>query len=884
MIQEVKYNGFSASSSDYDSLDGELASVVNLIPEDGALRPIPAPKTVFSLEKGQNVVLQHETATFNHYIIQDANKNLFWREKDNNTLNSISGFNKSFNHITAIGNTFVALCDDGLYYMLWDSDTQKYKYLGNQIPECPISFGLQGETVRGGSFSITTRGSYSLTNKTFSEEDKNNITAQVLAQVNKFIAEESVGKNKFIYPFFVRYAYRLYDGSLTRHSAPILMMPCTNTNPIIAGKVSGTSMTMEVFALSTSLDYRPIISQEQKNALVEWGDIVQSVDIFISAPIYTYDQSGVCEALSDYPVTDQNFYGKFNPVKVGETTGNNYAKYLIWPIHFRLSGEYATEYTGGVCVALPSFSQTELDAKIRDCGEFYFLKSIKINDLHVSHSERRKLTFEDGILSSLVNREVMTDDYQSNDILIPSFAQTYNSRLNIANIERRLFAGYDLASMCCYIEPNSVSRPLGTHTKVAHEREIIVQREPPIATISNLYTDYVNGYVYLFYPDVAATSMTIYNSGYSDSAYKTFNLAEHTRLNGAVHFEGLNPKGSWGNNYIKPTILDKPYISVPNKIYTSEVNNPFSFPLLGINTIGSGKIVGISTAAKALSEGQFGQFPLYAFTTDGVWALEVSATGSYSAKQPITRDVCVDGKSITQIDNAVLFATARGIMLLSGSESICITDIIESEDVFNVADMPQGNKLLDFANLESVNAEYVPFKEFIKDCRMAYDYINQRVFVINPNRHYAYVFSMESKAWGIIASDIVSILNTYPEAMAMDRYGRFVDLSNTSQTTNIPCFFITRPLKFNAHDLLKAIDTVIQRGHFTKGKVKSALYGSRDLKNWFLIYSSTDHYLRGFRGSAYKYFRVAIMASLDIEESISSCSIQYEIQLNNQLR
>ena len=63
-------------------------------------------------------------------------------------------------------------------------------------------------------------------------------------------------------------------------------------------------------------------------------------------------------------------------------------------------------------------------------------------------------------------------------------------------------------------------------------------------------------------------------------------------------------------------------IELPNKIYTSEVNNPFFFPLSGINTIGTGEIKGICSAVKALSEGQFGQFPLYAFTDEGVWALE----------------------------------------------------------------------------------------------------------------------------------------------------------------------------------------------------------------------------------------------------------------------
>lgn len=881
MIQEVKYNGFSASSSDYDCPDGELAAVVNLIPEDGALRPIPAPEVVFTLEEGQKVILQHETATYSHYIIQDSNNKLYWRTPDDETIREIANFaGVTINSTTSIGNTIVALCNDGMHYILWKGDS--YKYLGSKMPECPISFGLQGEPVRysteNGKFTISYESlSSTSTGAVFSEENKRLITDQVLSKVNKFIADVSVNSNKFIYPFFVRYAYRLYDGSLSYHSAPILMIPASNTNPVVAGTIGTTSATLDIFTIATSLDYRPLIDASEKSKLLEWNDIVKSIDIFISAPIYTYDQSGLCESIASHPTSYFSFYGKYNSGKYSDNERPDYRRYKIWPIHYRLGEEYTSEYTGGSCISLPSYSSSELDTKIRECGAFYLLTSIDVAQLRSDDYTRSLLPFENGILSSLTTREVMKDDYQSHDTLIPSFAQVYNSRINIANIKRNLFAGYDLAAMVCYLEAEANTYYYKTHTKILSDKEIILESPASISM-----PEYATAFPYLFYPDAAAKSITVFNDTLLNK-HKTFALTEHNFLNGAVYFGGLNPAVSWEAGGIAQASAE-PYISIPNKIYTSEVNNPFHFPLVNINTIGTGEIVGVSTAAKALSEGQFGQFPLYAFTTDGVWALEVSATGTYSAKQPITRDVCVDGKSITQIDNAVLFATARGIMLLSGSESICITDVIESDEIFQTANMPQGNKLLTFANLQANNADYIAFNEYVKDCRMAYDYINQRIFVINPNCYYAYVYSMESKAWGIVASDIVSILNTYPEAMAMDRNNNFVDLSATLQTSSIPCFFITRPLKMNAHDILKTIDAVIQRGQFSKGKVMSALYGSRDLKNWFLVYSSIDHYLRGFRGSAYKYFRVAVMASLDIEESISGCSIQYQTQRNNQLR
>lgn len=39
MIKEIKYNGFSASPSDYDSLDGDLACSLGIVKEDNAVKP-----------------------------------------------------------------------------------------------------------------------------------------------------------------------------------------------------------------------------------------------------------------------------------------------------------------------------------------------------------------------------------------------------------------------------------------------------------------------------------------------------------------------------------------------------------------------------------------------------------------------------------------------------------------------------------------------------------------------------------------------------------------------------------------------------------------------------------------------------------------------------
>lgn len=55
MIKEVKYYGLTNTPSDYENPDGDLAIAINVVPEDGMLRPVPSPKTLFTLNIGCSI-------------------------------------------------------------------------------------------------------------------------------------------------------------------------------------------------------------------------------------------------------------------------------------------------------------------------------------------------------------------------------------------------------------------------------------------------------------------------------------------------------------------------------------------------------------------------------------------------------------------------------------------------------------------------------------------------------------------------------------------------------------------------------------------------------------------------------------------------------------
>lgn len=1007
MIKELQYKGYATEPSDYECPDGQLATSLNLINEDEQLKPVFQQSVKLVLDTNCKVVFIHKTNLFEHYIIHNTSTNaLYWIDSNVSEV-ALSSSNQigsyyAISHLNAVGNTLLVFTATAINYLLWKNGG--YNVLGNKLPEITLSFGLMGhprlysKVKEDGSSKL--RGTFNISfngigrgdlYNTFSDENKSKITSQVMAKVNKFIAEQTINKGRFCFPFFVRWAYRLYDGSHMMHSAPVLMTPSTTPAPVVfwkraTGEGSYTNADLDIMMVAADLDYC-LTRHGNWYDLDDWQDIISGIDIFISKPIYTYDQNGEFTSFNDDDNMECKFVGRlYNGEKdrnAPDTTLANSItedrmlapfsstdfmdKYMEYPYsHIYAMYFSANRQVPNTTLHMPEFSDDKRDENIESNANFYKLATIDINEQFLEDVGTRKvIEVKDDYLQSLTSREVMTDDYLTHDRLIASSSYGFNSRLNLSGVKRELFDGFISNALFPYCQhvysfntnnSNSITISTGVFDSGDMRMRIYIRENGEEYYVENepgMYVSYLRNFVdmsdwtlttkisdgtsrvttynfsagtktvtkydsggnvistetfsnrfkptawgsWLFYPNNNAFKIAIYDN---NQLSFVADLKAHDFLNGAYAFLGFkSERGNsstigtlptpTGNNY-SPIGLGA-VVEVPNKIYTSEVNNPFYFPLLGINNVGSGKVLGMSSAAKALSQGQFGQFPLYAFTDEGVWALEVSSNGTYSARQPITRDVCINPDSITQLDSSVLFATDRGIMLISGSQTQCITDNIFSEAPFNVLDLPGIDQLhAKLGHSADACLPMQPFLGFLAGCQMVYDYVHQRIFVYNPTKvngspkyTYAYVFSLKSKMWGMVFTNLASTINAYPEALAMTLDNKLVSFSETDEEV-CKGLYITRPLKLEAADVHKTISALIQRGHFQRGDVGTVLYGSRDLYTWHLIWSSKDHYLRGFRGTPYKYFRIAGLATLTDGKSIFGASVNFEPRHTNQLR
>ncbi len=1016
MISEIKYNGYSATPSDYECPDGDIAISLNMVNEDGALRPVLAPEVITRLKyEGDVVVCVHKTGQTENLIVKTTSNVLCWTTKaaSSNYAVMYAFRNVKIFNVTAFGNILVAATSTGLFYFLYKDGG--YITLGGELPALTakprISTIVSSATGIKKGYNISLKmddddlgvkidfkekdklESSGIANLT--TDEKNSIYSKIFALINQ-CSNSLRDKCFFLEPFYIRFAFRMYDGSHIGHTVPVLLVPTTWCKPIMAVNLdNGSYYFNPVFSLS-QLEFDIDVN------LGQWADFITHIDVFVTEPLIDYSDSAdtISRILKYNPKNLQiqcKEYGKaammngdgwsiidnvinaqnsnefqtysgsvYFELDLSQTTQNLYRCY--YPIvHFRdddyiafknnpydikcrsLSGDEIAKVTDeGITSEFPGYNVYSVrDMRPDELVIFYFntgtvenssesvdylriyknadninigyyieteradglsYKDVltnyssfyKIYEVEVGESTNGTKTFDKkGVLTALVTRETLPDIGRGDRQIVSPFIFNYNSRLNAVVGKMRLTS----ANTTLLIQ-NPASNEVGNHHGFYFDMPI---KKAFVEVYENSQYAYVEipaedlrlRDLCLFgFPNNNAKRLILYTQIGNRYFELKIDLKTHGFMNLSYVFFGFqNLIGKVTGIIIKnvpsvPSYLsDNDEISYGNMLRLSDVNNPFRFSEEYSVSLPVKEIHVLSTASKALSQGQFGQFPLYAFTSEGVWALEVSDTGTYSARQPITRDVVISADSVTQIDSAVLFATDRGIMLLSGSTAQCISDTLNADGPFGISDLPKYDKLLGIFNGMAARDEQVshnhinmlPFGEFLKGCRMIYDYTNQHLIVYNPEVRYAYVYSLKSQRWGMMRSDIVDNVNSYPEALAMADGARLVDFSKPG-SEGVTGLVITRPFKIDGPDTFKTINTVIQRGMFGSSHVRQVLYGSNDLYNWQVVWSSVDKVMRGFRGTPYKAFRLALVCRFDKGESIYGCSVAYEPRMTNQLR
>lgn len=787
MIKSIQLRGISRTPSDRLSEDGGLSESLNMYLDTAESAPALVPEEVEGIKLPVDLqaerIFIHKTANFENVIyveLSDDGINQTIGVALNGRRNKILVLDdyESVNDITSVGNTVIISTSKHLYYIL--NKYNKYELLGTKVPFPMVNFVAKYEN----SFAISSGFSVSAVWDTTEEEWNDDLdyagehnNEDIRSGLNLFWTkfDEEITKQAkddlFFSPVFIRYTVKLFNG-IPLSSMPILLNP-TNASVVCnitaeKGMQEGQYGELEPYETCTTQSplfqaYKIKATLQNLFELEDWKDVIESIDIYISTSLYKHNNRNISRLLNKTEVSGDDFERKIASVDFAPNKD-----------HF--------------------FSASALTYKVKQC---LLTENISEGIKGGWSNDIQKLSqgFEFGPQVAGEDVDILTLPLLSGDDM--KHYETRSKKLDVFNkklilIQPSQIIGYDYNSLNAYEENNirtsdTTDYDLDINYNVQFllrgvDGDRVVTAGPFLGTekVHDGHCIEKNFYGFQTFPDKRAYKMVVITrNSYNQTKTQEFDMVEHPYLDCAVFAD--NP-----STPLHMLVQDSGYVLKPenriddneSKIMVSSMESPFSFPINETFPF-QAKVIGVAIATTALSQGQFGQYPLYVFTEDGIWTMGTAADGTFVSPKPLSREVCVNPESICPIDNAVVFVTNKAVMLLQGSEAINLSAFmngkhyVPNESAMHYLDGEGGY------NLQAIIDE-TPFMEFMKKASTAYDYSGQRLIFIAPDEKYQYIYKIDTQTWHKISFplNVISPINSYPECY----------IQGTKQSTQDLCF------------------------------------------------------------------------------------------------
>ena len=595
--------------------------------------------------------------------------------------------------------------------------------------------------------------------------------------LKKDIGSSAFREGHYMGPIFIRYEVETINGAFT--SMPILLNSSNHSISIFT-RTSRTARARriyweedpqkEVYAFEygsanhsarLSIDaYDIFASMQLADNFESWRDVVQNINIYISEPTTEFLNSEHLILLNSRTVSKEdnsniNLYtweeeatASYGPeadmTTILTSQSDHFFKILSIPI--TEDGAFTEEFyklQEGQLITHPTYDELLVQPRLAE------------SDMNHYQSLSTNLTSYNNALLLVQPSQIMEYDYNTLN------AREVVYRESAEKFETPKTTTFDITYFLRTI----------TGTRVVKKQIVSYDWGPS-------YEDF---YSFQTFPDKRAYRMVLkmtikYRNGSDEVRYADLEMHPHPYIDCAYYYGGLDTLLQYNTHESPIADIDTPVNAVDeleNKVLMSATDDPFSFPIERRFTFQS-KVIGVAVATTALSQGQFGQYPLYVFTEDGIWAMEAGADGSFVSQKPLSREVCINPDSITAIDNAVVFVTAKGVMVIQGSQVTNISPNMngrhyilddQAEKVIRISYTRDNN----FNDLIEPMQDEDSFMSFIKDAKIAYDYVGQRLIFISPsNKKFQYVYKLDTQTWHKVSFsglELVAPINSFPECL-----------------------------------------------------------------------------------------------------------------------
>lgn len=882
----IGYNGMSSVPSDYLCEDGDMKLAVDAEVRDGSYHATRVPKDECFHVDGFYPKFYHEPSDGKKYFIglrhdEEDKWVLAAYDKDGVKVEienaPEAGEEGAFGNFCAMGNLVCFTLDKKIVSLQYKN--YYYKYIDILKKPIGIKFGAKLESYKQlgdedstlyqyepGRKKVTYTGNLNPASipyeyafnqyycPTTFTDDNLKADDSVFAAFNTAV-KENLSTCKFMFPVLLKYAVRLYSGEYINVSPPILLFPYPD-NTIITNHNGDVNIIYDSYSIYYSLTDEAC---EQINKLKSLDNLVESIDVFITPQIY--------DIRTDH-VVNNTFASSLYSIRFIKTKSflelykqSNYYLIKSWKLEDFATSEYYKD------------------------GRFYY------PTIYTNGEDEIKLT-------TLDQQTILSTSTYSNSDIYSDHISVYNSRLLASNISKGTIDLWPVDILCPpilgygekveeLIERETGQEPVkflrsNTYCNLAPYGKVAVEVNSQITT--DVVSDYKGFYLPLYFEYPMDGYGAFYFSSYNSVQKDIKKIKLHrSQYNTAAYYFFSSKEIMEGFGFVESS--DSMPEKTSNAIYyhnlikESNVNDPFTFKDGNSCECGKGSVMAVASMSSPTSQGQFGQYPLFAFCTDGIYAIGIGSDGTIQNCSPYSTDILAGEEALANVGRDIVFASKAGVMSI-GEEGRSLLLPAIKEELYGYDNERQKTfvtKVLTDMGVSLPDTTNV-YNYITNGVRMAYDYQHGRVILYNPNYGYSYVLDAQSKSWSIMTKQFRDNLNPVAECLMVAPDGQTLfDYSTDAVVEKHGAFLMTRPFKMEAANVFKTIHSLIQRGNIrSKDAVQQALYGSRDLANWNPIWSSKDIYLRGFRGTGYKYFRLLVfLPEMTQNDSIDGATISY---------
>lgn len=952
MRKIISFKGIARGGDNMTSPEGECLDIINMRMKDGVLVPVPRPETVARLEYPYSKVFWHEMASHYICVTDDSDATLHIYDKEWNAVVNDNGEKvlfrdlKDVDGIGFLGYVVCCFTGKGIFYILFNDG--KYRWLGERPPMPSLEITAESRLKR----LITEQKYHSTSTAKFESTWRCNSKGyydECISALNK--------DGCYVDRALFRFALRLYDGSYISISPMIYVSDEESINGVARDTRNFYSKAYTNESPSTYdvavLGFKPEFTFSNVD-LGAWENIVMGIDLFTTGSIMGKKVTEVSGMYYDGDSSSRVFkkYDTYQNKTLDELWND-----VVSAGHFFKIAEYNLK--GELVDRLEDVSQSNLVLQQSLSDESASLKSVSAgcsymfnNRLHIgSLKEWFFKGYDSFFLSSAYgNKETLECLFIRTSI--KTSAGTSSVIRQYDNLPLVMNDGvYELPPLLSYPDARAFEMTLYAYVDTelfCKTFELVPHRNLDIAIYLNKWylglrvsvkASLSNGVtpaencdkdVAGMFSNVAGVHTITFSKSagswmYNGAAFpgekysglrlvsKTADLADGDSITYTLtacdreesysEICNIPIDGSWKllGGGVDETEMN-PYEEKKNVLKVSAVDNPFSFPPEYTYAPSQGEVLALASNTVALSQGQFGQHPLYIFCSDGIWAnsVDTSGAGAYLASFPLSREVCVNPASVCGIDNGVVFVSRQGVILASGGKMVRLSECIERSDdaLFPIYSDTVVSRLVSMMQLGGAGDRH-GFTDFMRDCNVVYMPAQSEILFSNARFDFCYLYSLRNGMWSRILLRVKDTVRSYSFVELVVECGadRTVCRIGDACSGDNSVMLITRPQLWGSK-LPKRIMQLMLHAYAEPcaEKAKSMpslacyLFGSNDGVHFKLVAGREseskvqDLKFPYFPTQAYKYYLFAVCGGMSGESMITALELEIQPAWGNRMR